>query len=202
MVHRNECKLIDFGMALRVPYSDPGNINTATDASAGTQRLLMTAQGQGGTKWTYMAPEVVKRCKVFDGFAIDLWAAAVVLYIMLIGHVPFRWAQDSDEQFWGLSGCGMLRENLEHWNIGLSDEACDLLQNMLWRDVASRLTLAQVMEHPWVVGADDDDRSSSTATLEEESEKSNSANGSKSSYRRMLRWLRMGKSSKSSTAPI
>jgi len=153
LVHKNRCAIIDFGMALRVPYSDPCNDGCVADVSAGTPvRRLMRAQGQGG-RWTYMAPEVVSRDPSFDGFAIDLWGAAVALYIMLVGLAPFRWAHESDPRFQKFS-TGGLRETLRYWKIPVSDEACDLLQGMFWRDPRQRFTLAEVMEHPWVVGED------------------------------------------------
>lgn len=147
LVHQNRCAIIDFGLALRVPYSDPFNEGCIADVSAGTTRHLIRAQGQGG-HWIYMAPEVVNR-EAFDGFAIDLWAAGVALYIMLVGLSPFRWAHESDRRFQKFS-TGGLKETLRYWDIPLSDAACDLLQNMFWRDPRRRLTLAQVVEHPWV----------------------------------------------------
>ncbi len=152
MVHANSIKIVDFGLALRVPYksaSSTGNINYPTDVSEGSSRLLMTAQGQG-SNWGYMSPEVVGKEQSFDGFAHDLWAAGVILYILLVGHKPFDWAHKSDKQFLQLTGNSSLYESLIYWGIDLSDEACDLLQNMLQRNPCQRLTLAQIMMHPWV----------------------------------------------------
>mmetsp|Transcript_12186 Transcript_12186/g.22840 ORF Transcript_12186/g.22840 Transcript_12186/m.22840 type:complete len:492 (-) Transcript_12186:1515-2990(-) len=154
VVHGKTCKLIDFGMALRIPYVHPSNIGTSTDVSDGTTRLLMTAQGQGGD-FTYMSPEVLNGDSAFDGFAIDLWSAGVILYIMLIGSKPFKWPHPTDELFVRISQEGLLKESLEYWGIDLSDEATNLLQNMLWKDKRKRLTLAQVMEHPWLKIEDD-----------------------------------------------
>ena len=149
MVDGNTCKIIDFGLALRIPYYNAANKLCPTDVSDGTVRLLMETQGQGGS-WTYMAPEVVSREDIFDGFAIDLWAIGIILYTMLTGHQPFKYANLADERFASLCERGQLRENLDYCNIPLSNEACDLLQNMLWRDPSKRLTLAQVLEHSWV----------------------------------------------------
>lgn len=148
----NNLKIIDLGMCLRVPYSDPDNHGCLSDVSAGTPRRLMCAQGQGG-KWMYMAPEVVAREDVFDGFAIDLWAAGVILYMMLVGLAPFKWAHESDKRFVKFTE-GHLKKMMEHWKIPISDEAADLLQNMFWREPSKRLTLAEVMEHPWVVNGE------------------------------------------------
>jgi serine/threonine protein kinase len=141
--------LIDLGMALRVPYTDPSNIGCITDVSEGAERRLIHPQGQGG-KLMYLAPEVVASDN-FDGFAIDLWAAGVVLFVLLVGLAPFKWAHASDKRYAKISK-GSLRELMHGLKIPLSDEACDLLQNMFWRDPHNRLTLAQVMQHPWVLG--------------------------------------------------
>ena len=148
LIHDNRCVIVDMGMCLRVPHADPCNDNHTTDASAGTIRRLMHAQGQGG-RWTYMAPEVVARDDKFDGFAIDLWSAGVILFIMLVGRAPWAMAIDSDVHFSNFSNGGV-RKTLQHWNVPISEEACDLLQGMMWRDPRKRLTLAQVFNHAWV----------------------------------------------------
>lgn len=147
---KNNVMIIDLGMSLRVPYTDPSNIGCVTDVSEGTERRLMLAQGQGG-KLMYMAPEVVAREEVFDGFAIDMWAVGVILFVLIVGMAPFKWAHESDRRYAKICRGG-LKELLAGHNISLSREAIDLLQNMFWHDPRKRLTLAQVMQHPWVVG--------------------------------------------------
>jgi serine/threonine protein kinase len=142
--------IIDPGMSLRVPYSDPSNYGCVTDASAGTCRRLMKNQGQGG-KLMYAAPEVIEREEVFDGFALDLFGAGVVLFVMLVGLAPFKWAHPSDKRYARIAKGG-LKELLSNLEIAVSDEACDLLQGMFWRNPRKRSTLAEVMEHPWVIG--------------------------------------------------
>jgi serine/threonine protein kinase len=150
MVDENDkLVIIDLGMALRVPYCDPCNPDGVTDVSEGTERLLIQAQGQGG-KLMYLAPEIIARDAAFDGFAVDLWAAGVVLFVTLVGLAPFKWAHESDRRYAKIAK-GQLKHLLHSLKIMLSDEACDLLQNMFWRDPRKRLTLAQVMEHPWVL---------------------------------------------------
>jgi serine/threonine protein kinase len=157
IVHKKSVKIIDFGLALRVPYKsnrpdDNDNMRCVTDVSEGKSRLLMTAQGQG-SNWGYMSPEVLAKEKHFDGFAHDLWATGVILYILLVGHKPFHWAHKSDKEFLQIAENRSLKESLVYWGINLSDDAYDLLQNMLQRNPRQRLTLAQVMQHPWVRGS-------------------------------------------------
>lgn len=140
--------IIDMGMSLRVPFTDPFNYGCVTDVSEGARRRLIRAQGQG-SRFMYMAPEVVAADAEFDGFAIDLWSAGVVLFLLLVGMAPFKWAHESDARFLKISK-GHLRDLLDALNIPLSAEACDLLQNLFWRDPSRRLSLAEVMRHPWV----------------------------------------------------
>jgi len=170
VVHGKTCKLIDFGMALRVPYEHASNAGCVTDVSDGTTRLLMVPQGQGGD-FTYMSPEVLNKDPHFDGFAIDLWAVGVILYIMLVGHKPFKWPHSSDEQFLRLAVDGTMKESLAYWEIQLSDDAIDLLQSMLWKDKKRRLTLAEVMEHPWVTSSDTSTKENDIITREKHSRK-------------------------------
>jgi serine/threonine protein kinase len=149
LVDGDRCMIIDMGLCLRVPYnSRDGNPRLVADVSAGTTRRLMKPQGVCG-KHNYMSPEVALNTDNFDGFAIDLWAAGVILYIMLTGFPPYDQANRTDQRF-ELIVNGRLMEQLRDWDIFLTTEAGDLLQNMLKLEPKNRLTLSQVMEHPWV----------------------------------------------------
>ena len=109
-------------------------------------------QGTCG-KHNYMSPEIFLNSEPFDGFAVDLWAAGVILYIMLTGFPPYDSAHRSDQRF-DLIVTGNLVRQLKSWGIHLSDEAGDLLQRMLQLHPRDRLTLAEVMAHPWVVSGE------------------------------------------------
>lgn len=143
------CLIIDMGMCLRVPYNDPSNPGGVTDVTRGTTRRLMKPQGVCG-KHNYMSPEIYENKAPFDGFAIDLWAAGVILYIMLTGFPPYDQASRTDQRF-DLIINGNLMKQLKSWGINLSEDAGDLMQSMLLLDPRDRLTLAEVMSHPWIV---------------------------------------------------
>jgi len=148
LVDEDTCKIIDMGMCLRVPYCDPENRGITDVSRANHLRRLMKPQGVCG-KHNYMSPEVFASIENFDGFAIDLWAAGVILYIMLTGFPPYDQASITDQRF-ELIVNGRLEEQLRNWSIFLSREACDLMQKMLKLKPQDRLTLAQVFAHPWV----------------------------------------------------
>jgi serine/threonine protein kinase len=48
-------------------------------------RYLIKPQGTCG-KWLYMSPEIYENKQPFDGFAVDLWAAGVILFLMMTGE--------------------------------------------------------------------------------------------------------------------
>lgn len=148
LVDVDKCMIIDMGMCLRVPYNDRENPTTTVDVTRGTMRRLMRPQGVCG-KHNYMSPEVAANSEPFDGFAIDLWAAGVILYIMLTGFPPYDQANRTDQRF-DLIVTGRLMEQLRNWDIHLSDQAGDLMQKMLQLHPKNRPTLAQVLQHPWV----------------------------------------------------
>ena len=167
--------LIDFGMCIRVPHSYPDDDVTkdATDISAGTMRRLIHSDQHCG-KLRFMSPEMYQSSvtdpednthqDAVDGLAVDLWAAAVVLFVLLTGRQPYGKPDarlDSDfydildeHYYWGTDdACGDSGTAVPQscsWGHAVSAAAVDLLHHMLQLDPHQRLSLAQVMEHPWM----------------------------------------------------
>lgn len=152
MDENKKIHIIDLGLALRIPFADPNSRMQTSDVSANTCRRLMTTQGQRGA-WRHAAPEVRSRSASIDGFAIDLWAAGVVLFELLVGKKPFSLPDPSDRNFKSISEDGNLVALLQSRSVELSDQATCLLQNMLWSDPAKRLTLSDIVSHPWLEGS-------------------------------------------------
>jgi len=148
---QNHVKICDFGKALRVPYSDPFNDNCITDVSEGVARRLMKYSKNQSDRIMYLAPELLADNRAFDGYAADLWAAGVVLFLLCVSLAPFKIAKDSDRNYRKISSGGF-RHFVQHLKLSLSREVCDLLQNMLWENPRDRLSLAEVINHPWVMG--------------------------------------------------
>jgi serine/threonine protein kinase len=73
-----------------------------------------------------------------------------VLFEFLIGKKPFALPDPSDSNFHAIAVEGNLKGLLMMKGISLDEEACDLLQKMLQSDPSKRLTLADVVSHPWV----------------------------------------------------
>ena len=148
LVDDDNCLIIDMGMCLRVPYDTGSHNSEIVDVTHGLRRRLLKPQGVCG-KHNYMSPEVYNNTENFDGFAIDLWAAGVILYIMLTGFPPYDQASLTDQRF-ELIVNGRLVEQLNNWDLHPSPEAGDLLQRMLRLHPRDRLTLAEIMAHPWI----------------------------------------------------
>mmetsp|Transcript_1038 Transcript_1038/g.1464 ORF Transcript_1038/g.1464 Transcript_1038/m.1464 type:complete len:511 (-) Transcript_1038:88-1620(-) len=177
LVHQDGALIIDMGMCLRIPYLVDDRNSTTTgadgltnamnnmmiDSVTGTPvfsngkiesgrrrpRSLIKPQGTCG-KWIYMSPEILENKQPFDGFAVDMWAAGVILFLMLTGFPPWERACGTDERFKYMTG-GYLVQMLTEWELGLSPDAMDLLQRMLFIDPKDRLSLDQVRAHPWIV---------------------------------------------------
>lgn len=139
--------VIDFGMCLRVPFDDP-RTSGVTDVSTGSLRRLIQPLVPCG-KPNYIAPEILKSQDPFDGFAIDLWAAGVILFIMLVGLPPWEFAREEDPRY-RMVIRGGLERMLRSWQRPVSPLAADLLQRMLREDPRQRLSLCEVKDHPWV----------------------------------------------------
>ena len=64
----NRVKLIDFGLALRIPQNSDGSAK------------VLPPQGACG-KQNYISPEVMLNAGGFDGFAVDVWACGILLFV-------------------------------------------------------------------------------------------------------------------------
>ncbi|XP_051177536.1 calcium-dependent protein kinase 8 [Lolium perenne] len=92
----------------------------------------------------YMAPEVLKRNY---GPEIDVWSAGVILYILLCGVPPF-WAETEQGVAHAIIR-SVVDFKREPWPR-VSEPAKDLVKRMLDPNPLTRLTAAQVLEHPWL----------------------------------------------------
>ncbi len=149
MIDHDHCAVIDMGMCLRMPYTDPNGVTSesVTDVTRGIQRRLIKPQGAFG-KPPYMAPEIYQNKEDFDGSAIDVWAAGTILFCMVTGEESYRIPHASDNQFRCMT-------ESQDWCDFLSPQCVHLVANMLQVDPRLRLTIDEVWEHPWLAQADE-----------------------------------------------
>ena len=99
-----------------------------------------------------MAPEVVKRL-AYDGKA-DVWSMGVLLYEMLHGHEPFRVLLTLTLRQGGRDNETMqqiLEDDIVFdQDVGVAQDARDLIQKMLRRDPRQRPSVIEVLDEPWV----------------------------------------------------
>ncbi|KAA1468869.1 Pkinase-domain-containing protein [Dentipellis sp. KUC8613] len=116
-------KVADFGMAAWQKNNGNG--------------LLQTACGSPH----YAAPEVIEG-RAYDGSRSDIWSCGVILFALLAGRLPF-----DDEDLHAL---------LEKVKIGrfempgtVDSRAQDLIYKMLEKDVTKRITIPDILRHPF-----------------------------------------------------
>eukprot|EP00808_Paulinella_micropora_P027774 g727.t1 len=114
-----------------------------TDARNYIERLAGT--------FDYMAPEVFE--EVYSLHA-DIWSLGVVLFVLLCGHVPFHGVTlEQVRRQVELGFDPSVKKGAGPWfpkERSLSTEARDLISRMLAADPIDRLTIEEVLAHPWL----------------------------------------------------
>lgn len=124
-----QLKLGDFGLACEV-----------------TEPLLTVC----GTP-TYVAPEILMERGY--GLKIDVWAAGIILYILLCGFPPFAAPDNEQEPLFDAILSGIYEFPEPYWN-GIGDGVRDLIINMLQSDPELRFSSEDILDHFWVLGDD------------------------------------------------
>jgi serine/threonine protein kinase len=91
----------------------------------------------------YAAPELFTR-KPYS-FHVDVWSLGIVLYAMLSGRIPFVAEAGNTKELVN----AIVNQPLAKIECA-SGDVNNLLQRMLMKDMDSRITLREVLEHPWM----------------------------------------------------
>ncbi len=116
-------KLIDFGFATRL-------------------RKNQKIKGLIGTP-TYMAPEILSK-QLYDTL-VDLWSLGVVIYVMFFARYPFDRPLGYRLKNQIISGRYIFPAD-----VAVSNAAKDLIIGLLQTDPKQRITIEQVLEHPYL----------------------------------------------------
>lgn len=128
-------KICDFG------FSKHERLQSAPDSRVGTP--------------AYLAPEVVNhtRGSTYDGKLADIWSCGVFLYVLLVGSYPFDRPEDKQQRTEGMIMRILERiMNVDYTipsYISISDAGRDLIQRIFVKDTDRRITMGEIMEHPW-----------------------------------------------------
>lgn len=146
VVHRDlkpENLLLDDQFTLKI--ADFGFSNIVCSA----HKLMFTECGTPG----YMAPEMIRNPKGYDGMKADIWACGVILFIMLAGFPPFQKPDLSDWWFNKLvNGKHALFWQAHSRSAYFSDQTKDFLNKILNPDPEKRISIADMKKHPWWKG--------------------------------------------------
>mmetsp|Transcript_17622 Transcript_17622/g.31624 ORF Transcript_17622/g.31624 Transcript_17622/m.31624 type:complete len:331 (-) Transcript_17622:1175-2167(-) len=121
-------KITDFGLA---------------KLKEGQGQMMTTACGTPG----YVAPEVLKKQKYNE--AVDIWSMGVILYILLCGFPPFY--HEKTQKLYQQIKSGAYDFPDPYWK-DITDSAKDLIRKMLTVDPDKRISIPQILEHPWISG--------------------------------------------------
>lgn len=115
------------------------------------ERGELNTEGLRGT-FGYMSPEIILMHMYSK--AADVFAAGVVLYILLCGYPPF--SSKSLRQTLLRTAQGSYKIEGGEWDK-VSAEAKDLVRRMLEIDPTKRITTAEILEHPWILAVQSTD---------------------------------------------
>ncbi|KAG9047173.1 serine/threonine-protein kinase KIN2 [Tulasnella sp. UAMH 9824] len=103
----------------------------------------------------FPAPELLNAC-IYTGPEVDVWSFGVALYVLVCGRVPF------DDRSMPALHAKIKRGQVEYpvWLSAVTDllvqDCLQLLSRMLATDPATRATLQEVLNHPWMLRGFDD----------------------------------------------
>ena len=122
----NNIKICDFGVSKRIINNDKMFEQCGTPA--------------------YIAPEILKN-KGYEGFSVDIWSCGVVLYAMLSGTVPFK-GNDLHELH------DLIMIGKFNTINDISYDAQHLIKCLLEIDPKKRITINNILNHPWLINVD------------------------------------------------
>ncbi|OQS05638.1 calcium/calmodulin-dependent protein kinase [Thraustotheca clavata] len=102
------------------------------------------------------APEMISGSGSEFGYdaKVDSWSLGTIIYILLCGFHPFdpNGTRSDNEMIDAIKKC-QFDFNDEAWN-GISAQAKDLIKHLLVLDPTERYSMADLLNHPWIIGTE------------------------------------------------
>mmetsp|Transcript_21188 Transcript_21188/g.37971 ORF Transcript_21188/g.37971 Transcript_21188/m.37971 type:complete len:257 (+) Transcript_21188:742-1512(+) len=140
----------DFSVKIDNETATPSHLSQRESDAA----LTMSSKFNRGTltktegTWCFWSPEMCStESNGFSGYASDLWAAGVCLYIFTTGRLPFFSMLPT--VIFDL----IATENLNYEGLGLSDELVELLKKLLDKNPATRAGVGDCLKHEFCADA-------------------------------------------------
>ena len=143
VISKGVCKLCDFGLSKDIWKEKETNVNKACSIK--------------GT-YNYIAPEIVNQpyngtLSDIDWFYSDIWSLGITVFQMATGQFPY-----SENQIYKL----LFKPSAKPFEpikipVHLSKELTDFIGSCLKIDPHERLSVSQLLKHPFIVGNDTED---------------------------------------------
>ena len=92
-------------------------------------------------------------------YSIDWWALGILIYEMIVGIPPF-YHKNRDHMFFLIKEASIKYPDPKKHGISVSEEAKDLIDNLLMKDMDERLGskkgVEEILAHKWFDGVDVD----------------------------------------------
>jgi len=142
-----EVKIADFGLSALVRLGEGGY-----DANESSKRKKFKGLTEmWGTK-EYFAPELIEGNY---GPQADMWSMGCILYEMLIGKAAFPFLRNERELYGRIQKRQYDTACKEY--TALSENAKDLISQMLAVDPVKRASATEALRHPWIVNAENNE---------------------------------------------
>lgn len=90
----------------------------------------------------YTAPEIITQAQ-YDGLQADMWSLGVILYVMLVGKIPWDATNEKNLFFQIITAKYHIPETV-------SPSACRLIAELMTPQPEMRITSQEVLSHPWL----------------------------------------------------
>lgn len=154
--HVTQLKLADFGLACEV--TEPLLAVCGTPTYVAPEILMETGYGLKVSEiWnefkhdkSILSKWINRLTKKKKPFQIDVWAAGIILYILLCGFPPFVSPDNEQEPLFDAILSGVYEFPEPYWN-DIGQGVRDLIANMLQLDPDLRFSSEDVLDHFWTI---------------------------------------------------